>query len=778
MARRRRAMHWASLGALPLAIAAGAVLLVCGAFLPARVASARQVGPWVLLVAAGLFAAARQLRLALRGTGLVRSRDRSAAGLHRAPRSWSVEAAALLAVGTLALIQLTGGAQSPLGPFIYLLGAGYVLALPLPIACALVCALLGFDTALLLSSPGPLSQALRERWPIVASHAGFTVLFASLYHALLAARLHRSQRAEREAVGRRIAEAEERARELRLVATADAGAAEDEAGPDAARERHMLSAVAEVEEALRGALAVAEAALRPHTVAVFLIGPDGESVRLRECLSKSDKLFRGPLPRSEGAIGAVLASARPVRLSGDGPALAYYEGRAPAQSFCGVPLRERRLDLRAEAVTAPQSAEETGPATRDGAVLGALIADRDAPFSSDDERVLTALAAEVVRAIEAERLLSAVRREKEEKARFFRALEDLNRTRAVGEAATMAVAHARRMCPGLDLCAVTLAEEPRIEEGGPTGKRSPRPRLRHCVAAAAGEGSSALEGLSFADNAGLVSNVVRLGAPLPGRELGAMDRVVIFDGKTSVRGLSALKIFPLRAGEITLGTLVCGSRNRYGLPAASQLELARLGLQAAEALARTRLFEQAERLATTDGLTGLVNRRTMNAQLAARMREAQRYRHCLSFLLLDIDHFKRVNDTHGHPAGDAVLRGVAAVAQSQARETDVVARYGGEEIALILPETDAAGAWVIAERLRAAIESEEHATESGILRCTASIGVATWPSAEPSAARQAAGLSGADPLTAALIADADKALYRAKQSGRNRVESALGQFAA
>ena len=386
-------------------------------------------------------------------------------------------------------------------------------------------------------------------------------------------------------------------------------------------------------------------------------------------------------------------------------------------------------------------------------VLGALVADRDAPFNAADEQVLTALAAEVVRAMEGERLLGAVRREKEEKARFFRALEELNRTTTVAQASDCAVAQARQM-GALDLCAVTLVDEP--------ARAGARPR--HRVQSVAGEGVAPLAGLSFADNPGLVANVVRLGAPLPGRELQAMERLVIFDSATAVRGLGALKIFPLRAGESTVGTLVCGTRKRDGLPDAAQAELGMLALQAAAAVTRTRLYEQAERLATTDGLTGLMNRRSLNTQLAARSREAQRYRRPLSLLLIDIDHFKKVNDTHGHPAGDAVLRGVAAVARAQSRETDLVARYGGEEMALVLPETDAAGASVIAERLRAAVEGTAHGTEHGTLRVTISVGVATWP--------------GGGQTPDELLTTADRALYRAKQTGRNRVESGPGKAAA
>jgi two-component system cell cycle response regulator len=317
----------------------------------------------------------------------------------------------------------------------------------------------------------------------------------------------------------------------------------------------------------------------------------------------------------------------------------------------------------------------------------------------------------------------------------------LNKTTTPGQAAETAVSQARQMCPALDLCAITLLED-----------------RRHRIVAVDGEAASALRELSFADNAGLVSNVVKLGAPLPGRPLAAMDRVQIFDGGTVVRGLGALKIFPLKAGETVIGTLVCGSREPGALPEAAQKELTMLALQAAEALVRTRLFEQAERLATTDGLTGLLNRRTFNAQIQGRLREAQRYNRPLSLLLLDIDHFKKVNDTYGHPAGDAVLRGVAGLLQKQARETDIVARYGGEEMALILPETEATGAQAIAERIRRATAAVTHPSEQGAIQVTVSIGLATWPGPGESAE--------------AILEAADKALYRAKQGGRNRVACA------
>src|SRR5205814_714528 len=169
----------------------------------------------------------------------------------------------------------------------------------------------------------------------------------------------------------------------------------------------------------------------------------------------------------------------------------------------------------------------------------------------------------------------------------------------------------------------------------------------------------ALEGKTFADNNGLVSNVVRYGAPLPGRELRAMDHPVVFDDDTVIRGLGALKIFPLTAGDRILGTLVAGSRKKGPLDVAVLRMLEVLAIQAGQSVLRAQLFEQMEKMATTDGLTGLVNHRTFQAKADEALATARRYGRKCSLILTDIDHFKSVNDTYGHPIGDVLLRGVA-----------------------------------------------------------------------------------------------------------------------
>ena len=156
-----------------------------------------------------------------------------------------------------------------------------------------------------------------------------------------------------------------------------------------------------------------------------------------------------------------------------------------------------------------------------------------------------------------------------------------------------------------------------------------------------------------------------------------------------------------------------------------------------------------------DALTGLYNRRHVDRRLLAEYNSWTRHHDAFAVLLFDIDHFKRINDTYGHPTGDAVLRKIAATVSPQLRNSDILGRYGGEEFMVILPHCDEAGAAVVAEKIRHAIECDGLEVGAGTLKVTVSVG----------------GCTAADGLTgvAALVAEADQALYDAKHAGRNQV---------
>lgn len=175
-------------------------------------------------------------------------------------------------------------------------------------------------------------------------------------------------------------------------------------------------------------------------------------------------------------------------------------------------------------------------------------------------------------------------------------------------------------------------------------------------------------------------------------------------------------------------------------------------------------YHTIEHMSITDELTQLFNRRHFHVRIEEEISRTKRYKHPLSLLMLDIDHFKQVNDTHGHQAGDAVLSGVAATVRSNIRVVDMAARYGGEEIVVVLPETDQAGAVITAEKIRAAIEQRDFSTPDGKdIRVTASIGISSLEMVRFENGNKAE----------QLIKQADDALYRAKAQGRNRVVTAL-----
>lgn len=166
--------------------------------------------------------------------------------------------------------------------------------------------------------------------------------------------------------------------------------------------------------------------------------------------------------------------------------------------------------------------------------------------------------------------------------------------------------------------------------------------------------------------------------------------------------------------------------------------------------------EQLRELSMTDPLTGLFNRRYFMRSLATEFERTDRYSSQLSFIMLDIDHFKHINDTFGHQAGDDVLRTMGELLRRELRNTDLPCRYGGEEFCALLPETPVEGARELAQRLRWTVEATAFPAQGHEVRLTASIGVSTCPSAGVA--------SGED-----LIRLADEALYEAKGAGRNRV---------
>jgi diguanylate cyclase (GGDEF)-like protein len=222
-------------------------------------------------------------------------------------------------------------------------------------------------------------------------------------------------------------------------------------------------------------------------------------------------------------------------------------------------------------------------------------------------------------------------------------------------------------------------------------------------------------------------------------------------------GIRAFLCLPLQVQEHPLGVLYVYRCDRDGFADDEVDLLNTFAHLAAGAISNARLHARMTDLAKKDGLTGVYNRRSFDDHLGLELQRARRYGREFALLMLDIDHFKRVNDSHGHQAGDAVLKSLAALLERSVRDgVDLVARVGGEEFAVLLPETGIGSAQTVAERIRAGVEAAQIPVPGhDPIRVTVSIGVC--------ARREAVD------RPQSLHGDADKALYAAKQQGRNRV---------
>jgi diguanylate cyclase (GGDEF)-like protein len=216
-------------------------------------------------------------------------------------------------------------------------------------------------------------------------------------------------------------------------------------------------------------------------------------------------------------------------------------------------------------------------------------------------------------------------------------------------------------------------------------------------------------------------------------------------------------VVPLKFEDRVMGAIVVAAERVGAVPQDEARNVTLLGALAAPSLEMVWEMEEVSRRARTDALTGLANRRAFDEQIESHLAQADRFGHPVSLILADVDHFKVVNDTWGHEAGDVVLKSIAGTLQEGVRTVDVCARFGGEEIAIILPQTAIVGAVELADRLRAAVGANRIWAAGNDIPVTISCGVVSYP-------------DGA--LTKeAFFAAADKALYEAKSAGRNCVRS-------
>ncbi|MEM7435201.1 MAG: diguanylate cyclase, partial [Myxococcota bacterium] len=612
----------------------------------------------------------------------------------------------LLLVGVHALVQARGGASSELYPLTYvvvalvaafargLVGIGFV-------ACAVA-----LDLAVSFFGDHTVSLS------VLAAHTAFIVCFGGISLVLTRAEIIRvRKKSELELQAQRKKERDE-TRLFRLVAPSS-----DDLRDEA---RIHRASVEEVHQALYHAVELLHRVLRLHSCVVLMPTEDESQLRIVELVTASDDIAEGPFSLGSGAVGAavrrkVTTSLHPIRPGYRG--LCYYRGPALVRSFLAVPVVDK------------------------GVVRAVLCADRldDRAFSTEEEELVRGSASYVLRAVENERVFAQLQHSKVQQEILYRGSRALSEARSQDKVMEVALATASEIAPH-DFAAITEYQ---------------REVRKHIVRRAIGERATDFQGLRFRDNASLTAMVVKNRHYLPYRGEYDPKQQVLFTKKARLKGMASLLVLPLVEREEPIGTLILAAKADRAFQGSARDTLQALGNQLAVAMANARAVKLLEEKATTDGLTGCLNKRAFLAELEQKILAAQRFRRKLSLIVTDLDHFKAVNDTYGHASGDRVLAELGRVLQRVKRETDLVARFGGEEFCLLCEETDVRGARLLAERVREELAQTEVATELGPLKVTASLGVATFPDHASTAE--------------ALFAQGDKALYEAKHGGRNRV---------
>jgi len=619
-----------------------------------------------------------------------------------------LELGLLLLVATHAGVQIGGGLTSTVYPVIYVLVAFLSSFARPPMGTVLIFSAIGLEAVLFaITEPEPV-------WERFALHGVFILLFGALNVVFTRAEIARVRERSRKALDDEKERVRDESRFFRL-----AGAASSNANADP-EDKVFRSSLEQVHDALYHVLELLKATLDLNTCVLLMLDDESGDLRIVELATDSDEVAEGPFDPGGGAVGAVATRGLVMKLENlkrGYKGICYYRDGAAVKSFLGVPVEDR------------------------GKLRGALCADRlsGAPFDAKDEAVLVNAVSQVLRAIENERVFVQLEKSKREQTYLHHASTRLGAALTEDEVLEAALGAASDIAP-YDLAAITLYD--------------PDTR-KHTVRMAVGELADKIDQLVFRDNTSLTAMAVKNRHYLPYRGEFDPKQQVVYTKRVKLTGMRSLLILPLIVGEKAIGTLAIAAKRGDAWGRAVRPTLTVLANQLAVAMSNAAAVRRLEELATTDGLTGCLNKRAFMEELERKLVSAERFGRKLSLLVTDLDHFKMVNDTYGHDVGDVVIKELGSILMRLKRDTDEVARFGGEEFCVLCEETDTEGAVILAERIREMVGETVFQSDLGEFSIQASIGVATFPM---------------DAQTAPLLFKiTDQALYAAKRGGRNRV---------
>lgn len=491
------------------------------------------------------------------------------------------------------------------------------------------------------------------------------------------------------------------------------------------KQDQAIIALAHLDKILENQLALLKAGLpQTHTGLLFLYNAREEGLTLHRVLSDSPQALRPEvrISKGRGLLGWLAQEQRPVCLGSLEAAhvyLDYYCQSVPVLSFIAYPiLNEGRLE-------------------------GMLCADslRAEAFDETAERFLSLMAGEVLY------ILQDLR----ERQRIQTKTQEFSGLLSVSKALSSKLDLNHRLETMADLIKDFVSYDQCLVLLVDPGER------RATIKVVRGMEGKDLRGTSFGLSDGLLSLIVKNRHELLFSSLESESRhgrIFPEAGRIRIKAKSFLGI-PMIVQDRVIGLFILLAQRENAFTGYNKHMLTVVCNQAAQAIADAQLHAEVERMAVTDGLTSIFNHRRFQERLAEEFQRIARYPEPLSLLIADIDHFKKINDTYGHPVGDLILKRIAKILVRLTRSMDIVARYGGEEFVVALFKTESQQALRLAERIRKTVEATEFEIQGQILHVTLSIGVATCP--EDTRTREE------------LIQFADQALYHAKHTGRNRV---------
>ncbi|HEY5674365.1 MAG TPA: sensor domain-containing diguanylate cyclase [Malonomonas sp.] len=491
-------------------------------------------------------------------------------------------------------------------------------------------------------------------------------------------------------------------------------------GPTAVPNRQSI--VTQLQDDCQRQLNQLRLGLKLKTAALLWIGPASDQLGLYACSSHTDRINSGPYQLGVGVTGALKECSElllaPVRESS--PAIPYYRSNKGVGSFMALRLFVPSNDV----------------ALVDG--FGILCVDRESSECwTIEERHQVELCSELLMSsVSRARQWFICDRDRHAYLRAFHGVRKLNASLGL-QSAFAAAAEAIRSVVPADFLAINLVDEE-----------------QHRVTYVEGEKAELLANKSFPLGQGVVGQVLKYARTLP-ENADYHGTSPVFSEAHLFADYRSLMIVPLcqEDGQAN-GALTVAARQSGVFSRSCREMLELIATQIAIKIDLANSHEQINQLATVDALTGIANRRAYQRGFEAMLDRARRRSGSLYLILCDIDHFKKINDSFGHPVGDEVLRQVSKLFDRVVRAVDLAARTGGEEFAILLEDADEDGAWKVAERLRRLVEGMELIVQGKRVAVSISLGISAFPRDANSIEK--------------LVSCADQALYHAKGAGRNR----------